>query len=167
MAKIDLDGIARDVVIERSGGSLTVFVDGRRHTVSNVIRLGGSFSFLIGNDSHLAFASANEQGVQLSLNGRTYARAHTGVDTDSPAVSASGSSDGRVQAPMPGGIIALHVSEGEHVTAGQPLVVLESMKMHNEITSPSNGVVRRVHIKVGEQVSFGHVLVEVGADADK
>jgi len=45
--------------------------------------------------------------------------------------------------------------------------VLESMKMHNEITSPSNGVVRRVHIKVGEQVSFGHVLVEVGADAEK
>ena len=167
MAKIDLDGIARDVVIERSGGSLTVVVDGRRHTVSNVIHLGGSFSFLIGNNSHLAFASANEQGVQLSLNGRTYARAQTGVDTDSPAVSASGSSDGRVQAPMPGGIIALHVKEGEHVTAGQPLIVLESMKMHNEITSPSNGVVRRVHIKVGEQVSFGHVLVEVGADAEK
>jgi len=167
MAKIDLDGIARDVVIERSGGSLTVVVDGRRHTVSNVIRLGGSFSFLIGNNSHLAFASANEQGVQLSLNGRTYARAQTGVDTDSPAASASGSSDGRVQAPMPGGIIALHVREGEHVTAGQPLVVLESMKMHNEITSPASGVVRRVNIKVGEQVSFGHVLVEVGADTTK
>jgi len=168
MAKIDLDGIARDVVIERSGGSLTVVVDGRRHTVSNVIHLGGSFSFLIGNNSHLAFASANEQGVQLSLNGRTYARAQTGgVDTDSPAASASASRDGKVQAPMPGGIIALHVKEGEHVTAGQPLVVLESMKMHNEITSPSNGVVRRVHIKVGEQVSFGHVLVEVGADAEK
>jgi len=167
MAKIDLDGIARDVVIERSGGTLTVVVDGRRHTVSNVIHLGGSFSFLIGNNSHLAFASANEQGVQLSLNGRTYARAQTGVDTDSPAASASASSDGRVQAPMPGGIIALHVKEGEHVTAGQPLIVLESMKMHNEITSPSNGVVRRVHIKVGEQVSFGHVLVEVGADAEK
>lgn len=167
MAKVDLDGIAREVVIERSGGSLTIVVDGRRHTVSNVIRLGGSFSFLIGNHSHLAFASANEQGVQLSLNGRTYARAQTAVDTDSPTVSASSSSDGRVQAPMPGGIIALHVREGEHVTAGQPLVVLESMKMHNEITSPASGVVRRVNIKVGEQVSFGHVLVEVGADAAK
>jgi biotin carboxyl carrier protein len=80
-----------------------------------------------------------------------------------PARTGGGSSDGRVQAPMPGGIIAVHVHEGDHVTAGQPLVVLESMKMHNEITSPADGVVQRIHSKVGDQVSFGHVLVEIGA----
>jgi len=106
--------------------------------------------------------------VFLSIFARTAARALAGgAHPDPRAGRARGSRDGKVQAPMPGGIIALHVKEGEHVTAGQPLVVLESMKMHNEITSPSNGVVRRVHIKVGEQVSFGHVLVEVGADAEK
>lgn len=167
MAKIVLDGISRDVAIERSGGSLTVVVDGRRHSVSDVIPLSGSFSFIMENASRVAFVSTNAYGMQLSLGGRTYTRAQATVDTDTPAASASGSRDGKVQAPMPGGIIALHVREGEHVTAGQPLVVLESMKMHNEITSPANGIVRRVHIKVGEQVNFGHVLVEVGADAAK
>jgi biotin carboxyl carrier protein len=65
---------------------------------------------------------------------------------------------------MPGGIIALHVKEGDRVAVGQPVAVLESMKMHNEITSPLEGVVRRVHTRVGEQVPFGHVLVEVAAD---
>lgn len=165
MAKIVLNGSAREVIVERSGDGVVVVVDGRRHSVSDVLLLDKSFSFLIGNDSRVAFVSGNAQGTQLSLGGRTYTRAQTAVDTDTPAASASGSSDGRVQAPMPGGIIALHVREGEHVTAGQPLVVLESMKMHNEITSPANGIVRRVNIKVGEQVSFGHVLVEVGADA--
>jgi geranyl-CoA carboxylase alpha subunit len=143
---------------------MAVVVDGHRYVVGDVIALTGSFSFLLGNTSHTVYVSSNASGTQLSLGGRTYLRSDTRVDTDSPAPTASGSSDGRVQAPMPGGIIAVHVNEGDHVTAGQPLVVLESMKMHNEITSPANGVVRRINSKVGDQVSFGHVLVEIGAE---
>jgi biotin carboxyl carrier protein len=161
MAKIVLNGETRDVVTERTDAGTAVVVDGRRYVVTAVVALVDSFAFQVGDRSNTAYVSSGA----LSLAGRTYTRAQTAIDTDTPAASASGSGDGRVQAPMPGGIIALHVREGEHVTAGQPLVVLESMKMHNEITSPANGIVRRVNIKVGEQVSFGHVLVEVGADA--
>ena len=164
MAKITLDGIAREVVLERSNGSMTVTVDGRRHVISAVIALTDSFSFMIGNASHMVFVSSNVGGTQLSFEGRTYMRTDASADNDSQAPAASGSRDGRVQAPMPGGIIAVHVHEGDHVTTGQPLVVLESMKMHNEITSPADGVVRRIHSKVGDQVSFGHVLVEIGAE---
>lgn len=167
MAKIVLNGTTRDVVMERTEAGASVVVDGRRYVVSDVVALAGSLAFKIGNETRVAFVSANAQGAQLSLASRTYTRADARIDSDTPAVSTGGSRDGKVQAPMPGGIIALHVTEGEHVTAGQPLVVLESMKMHNEITSPVNGVVRRMHIKVGEQVSFGHVLVEVGADPEK
>jgi biotin carboxyl carrier protein len=56
------------------------------------------------------------------------------------------------------------VSQGDHVRSGQPLVVLESMKMHNEIVSPLDGVVRKVNCRVGEQVGFGHVLMEIGSE---
>jgi biotin carboxyl carrier protein len=66
---------------------------------------------------------------------------------------------------MPGSIIAVNVAEGDHVRSGQALVVLESMKMHNEITAPHDGVVRKVNCRVGEQVGFGHVLVEIGPEA--
>ncbi len=163
MAKIVLDGVTREVALERSQDGVVVVVDGRRHAVSDVITLAGSVSFLLGNVSNVAFVSSSATGVRLSLKGRTYLRTDARVDTDTPS-RGGGARDGRVQAPMPGSIIALHVKEGERVSAGQPVVVLESMKMHNEITAPMDGVVLRVHCKVGDQVSFGHLLVEIGAE---
>jgi biotin carboxyl carrier protein len=164
VAKIVLDGVAREVAVERSPNGVTIVVDGRRHAVREVMTLNGAFSFLINNVSYLAFVSSNATGTRISLKGHTYLRTDARVDTDMPASAADGVRDGRIQAPMPGGIIALHIKEGDHVTAGQPVIVLESMKMHNELTSPIEGVVRRVHTRVGEQVPFGHVLAEIGAE---
>ena len=163
MAKIVLDGVTREVALERSQNGVVVVVDGRRHAVSEVITLASSVSFLLGNVSHVAFVSSSATGTRISLKGHTYLRTDARVDTDMPS-RGSGAGDGRVLAPMPGSIIALHVKEGERVSTGHPVVVLESMKMHNEITSPIDGVVRRIHCKVGDQVSFGHVLVEIGAE---
>lgn len=62
---------------------------------------------------------------------------------------------------MPGNIVAVNVEPGETVEPGAPLVVLESMKMQNEIISPVAGEVRSVNCAVGDQVSFGAVLVEI------
>ena len=167
MAKIVLDGVTREVALERTTDGMVVVVDGRRYAVSDAVALSGSVvTFLMGNASNMAFISSGAAGTSISLKGRTYLRTDARVDTDLPSRARGGLHDGRVQAPMPGGIIALHVREGDHVTAGQPLVVLESMKMHNEITSPADGVVRHVHSKVGDQVSFGHVLVEISAQGD-
>jgi biotin carboxyl carrier protein len=59
----------------------------------------------------------------------------------------------------------VNVSEGDRVRAGQALIVLESMKMHNEITAPHDGVVRMLNCRVGQQVGFGHVLVEIASEA--
>jgi acetyl/propionyl-CoA carboxylase alpha subunit len=165
MAKIMLDGVTREVTVERASDGMTVVVDGRRHTVSDAVALSNAVvTFLLGNVSNVAYISNSAWGMNISLHGRTYLRPVVSVDTDSPAPAAAGVRDGRVQAPMPGSIIALHVREGDHVTAGQPLVVLESMKMHNEITSPANGIVHHVHTKVGDQVSFGHVLAEISVE---
>ena len=62
---------------------------------------------------------------------------------------------------MPGNIIAVNVSEGDVVEANQAVVVIESMKMQNEIPSPIDGKVAKVNCAVGDQVDFGHVLVEI------
>jgi biotin carboxyl carrier protein len=101
--------------------------------------------------------------TRISLHGRTYLRQNARVDEDVPSQAHHGAQDGRVEAPMPGAIIALHVKSGAAVKAGQPIIVLESMKMHNEIASPRDGVVTRLNCKVGDQVSFGQVLAEIAA----
>jgi pyruvate carboxylase subunit B len=62
---------------------------------------------------------------------------------------------------MPGRIVRVLVSEGDTVTTGMPLVVVEAMKMENEIKSPRDGIVTRVAIGAGDLVEARAVLVEL------
>jgi biotin carboxyl carrier protein len=68
--------------------------------------------------------------------------------------------EGRQQivAPMPGKVVRILVEVGDQVEAGQGLVVVEAMKMQNEIRSPKGGVVERLHVKAGQPVNAGEVL---------
>jgi len=68
-------------------------------------------------------------------------------------------------APMPGLVRAVHVQSGDRVVAGQPLVVLEAMKMEHTIRAPGDGIVADVHVAVGDQVSDGSELLGL-QDAD-
>jgi 3-methylcrotonyl-CoA carboxylase alpha subunit len=74
-----------------------------------------------------------------------------------------GSADGRLTAPMPGRIIALHVQAGDTVQAGAPLLVLEAMKMEHTLSAPSAGQVSEVLYAVGDQVSEGVELLRIEA----
>jgi propionyl-CoA carboxylase alpha chain len=73
---------------------------------------------------------------------------------------------GSLLAPMPGAVTAVHVAEGDAVRGGQPLLVLEAMKMQHSIVAPENGVVRSLHVKPGDQVESGDVLAVVTADEE-
>ncbi len=66
-----------------------------------------------------------------------------------------------VTAPMPGTVIRVLVADGDAVTARQPLLVLEAMKMETPLVSPYEAVVRRVHVSEGDRVAGGTVLVEL------
>jgi propionyl-CoA carboxylase alpha chain len=68
---------------------------------------------------------------------------------------------GGCTAPMPGKVVQVLVSEGDSVTKGQPLVVLEAMKMEQTITAPADAQVLGVRVEVGDQVDAGSVLVEL------
>ena len=64
-----------------------------------------------------------------------------------------------VRAPMPGLVVQVSVSVGQEVSAGQVLVVLESMKMENELPAPRQGVVKAIHVSVGDTPSLDEPLV--------
>jgi biotin carboxyl carrier protein len=73
------------------------------------------------------------------------------------------SKDGRIKAPIPGIIRQINIVSGEEVVQGQSLLVLEAMKMENEILSPCNGVIEIIHAKEGNNVSLGEILLEYKA----
>jgi biotin carboxyl carrier protein len=65
----------------------------------------------------------------------------------------------QLRAPMPGMIVDVPVEEGQQVAAGDNLVILESMKMQNELKSPREGVVSRVRVKAGDNVDQNQVMI--------
>jgi propionyl-CoA carboxylase alpha chain len=74
---------------------------------------------------------------------------------------------GSLLAPMPGTVVAVRVGPGEHVTGGQPLLVLEAMKMQHTVRAPSDGVVTRLDVQAGVQVAAGQVLAVVQEEVEE
>ena len=96
--------------------------------------------------------------VLVTLDGLLY-----GFETGDAARSAGhgGGGSGLVAAPMPGKVIAVLVAEGDAVEAGQPLVLVEAMKMETTLAAGIGGTVSKVAVRPGQLVDAGQVLVEV------
>ena len=82
------------------------------------------------------------------------------VKTPSKPVVASA---GSVLAPIPGLVLSLLVKEGDSVNAGDPVLILEAMKMESEIASTATGIISKIYAKESASVHEGEVLIEVGA----
>jgi pyruvate carboxylase subunit B len=82
---------------------------------------------------------------------------------DMAGVGAAKSGPAPLLAPMPGLVVRINVRPGDQVQAGQPLVVMEAMKMENELRSTSAGVVKAISVQPGAVVEKGSVLVELAA----
>ena len=81
------------------------------------------------------------------------------VPAAAPAAPVAGAET--INAPMPGTIVNVQVKAGDAVTKGQVLLVLEAMKMENEIMSPRDGVIAGVHVSKGESVDSGKLLISL------
>ena len=110
--------------------------------------------------------------VPVYKNAQTVAELHRRVraTVESARMRAAGGvrgksaegADGNVRSPMPGKVVKVLVGEGDAVAAGVPVVVVEAMKMENELASTRAGVVQKVHVKPGDAVEGGARLVTVG-----
>jgi biotin carboxyl carrier protein len=83
------------------------------------------------------------------------------VEDQASFVSNLQNGDGRVKAPIPGQVAQILVRVGEPVSGGQPLLILEAMKMENEIRSPRSGSISSIHVKLGQRVSLNELLLEI------
>lgn len=118
-------------------------------------------SYLLSNETQIyrCVAIRNQDDYHFHVNGKAFSFRE--ISEEIAASSDSHSGDLRVIAPMPGTIIKLLVSEGECVKKGQPLVIVEAMKMENEVRAAGDAVVEKVLTAPGERVGFGQELIKL------
>lgn len=151
-----------EIDIQRDGSLL---VNGERREV-DFLALGPSlYSILMDGLSHELVIEERDDQVEVLMRGKLYAgkvmdeRAQLMASRGGGAGAESG--DTVIKSPMPGLVVAVKVEPGQVVQAGQTVVILESMKMQNELKSPRSGVIHEVNISAGQSVEQGKVLVKI------
>jgi acetyl-CoA carboxylase biotin carboxylase subunit len=135
-------------------GTQSVRVDGAHHLAQLLGEDDHPMTRLIGLSATRVIAFENGSAFDVSAFGRAGSGSGSG-----PA------SDGALRAPMPGKIVATPAKAGDTVTRGQPVVVLEAMKMEHALVAPFDGVVGEIGVSVGDQVAADTVLATVTAGA--
>ena len=161
-----LNGARRSVELTRSADEashIVATIDGRRVEADATKISPGVYSILLeGRSLEVRFESMVD-GMLLHTAGREY-RVEI-VDLRSWRRSRSGRIDlaGRQQiaAPMAGKVVRVLVAPGQRVESGQGLLVVEAMKMQNEIRSPKTGTVERLLAKEGQAVNSGEILAVI------
>ena len=123
----------------------------------------GRLAIQLGDDTFAATVVRRQtaDGVDYTLFADGTSRRLRLVDPlDVTQYETAGAAEDAVRAPLPGKIIDLKVKVGDKVSKGQPLLVLEAMKMEHTLTAPADGTVKSVRYAVGEQVAEGAELVE-------
>jgi len=123
------------------------------------------YSLIVDGRSHESYIYQGEENWQVLLRGRLYP-VTVEDEREKRLRSAAGggvveTGEFHLRAPMPGLVVALHVAEGQEVKKGQVILILESMKMQNELKSPRDGTIGRIRVKAGESVEQKQTLLSV------
>lgn len=125
-------------VLHSENGKLDILIDGKRIT---------------------AYVSSDNARRWVTINGQTY------VLIKSSGARKGGHGHhhaaGELTAPMPGQVRAVNISEGDTVTKGQTLLVLEAMKMEIRIHAPLDGVVKKLFVEQGQTVEREQILIDI------
>jgi biotin carboxyl carrier protein len=185
--EVEVNGRARTVDVTRRGDGFAVEVGGRRRTVDAARIDAHTLSLLIGDMWPEGDSRPGSQGrcgsyevaishpiapgpltvhvgnspVAVTLDGRRRRKAggsHGDAVGDARGEQQSAQ---RVVAPMPGKVIRVLVAVGDAVTVRQPLIVVEAMKMENELRAGRDGHVTAIHVREGSSVDAGALLVEL------
>ncbi len=158
-----VDGEVRRLLVELADGRIVVR-EGDGLLEAEVRRVSANeLHYRLGDRTVRVFLAREGERTFVSLDGRQYVVAESRAETGRPGGGDDRTAEGslRIKAPMPGKVTKVAVAEGEEVRKNQTLVIVEAMKMENEIKTSFDGVVKKVHVAVGDLVDAEKPLVEV------
>ena len=123
------------------------------------------YSLIVDGKSHESYVQQGDDNWQVLLRGRLYPVIVEDEREKRLRAAAGGgvaeSGEFHLKSPMPGLVVAVPVAEGQEVKKGQVLLILESMKMQNELKSPRAGTIGRIRVKAGETVEQKQTLLSI------
>ncbi len=123
------------------------------------------YSLIVDGKSHESYVQQGDDNWQVLLRGRLYPVTVEDEREKRLRAAAGGgvaeAGEFLLKAPMPGLVVAIPVEEGQEIKKGQVILILESMKMQNELKSPRDGTIGRIRIKTGETVEQRQTLLSV------
>jgi len=161
--KAIIDEQEHELNVRVDGGRVHAEIDGRVYDLQLREPEPGSYLFLRDAEVYECRVDIAHEGFEVSLHGRKHAvtivdpkRLRSGQDT-------LGHHHGlaEITAPMPGKVVRVQIEPGATVEKGSGIVVVEAMKMQNEMKSPRAGVVVSIKVKPGDTVNAGDVLAVV------
>ena len=160
--EVEIDGRQVTAEIERRGDEISAKIDCRYYELNVVSPERGVFTLFDSDRVYEAHVWSNtETLLRVKIGGNVFST--TVIDRKHRRPTTEHRTEGRqsLTAPMPGKVVRILLSAGDDVTAGQGVLVVEAMKMQNEIKSPKSGRVIEVRVSEGDNVNPNQVLAIV------
>lgn len=155
-----------EVSVRKRDKKFTITIDGFPYLVENVKHLSdGQIEFTLDGKSYRCVVSDEGDQRYVFMDGHAYELKRT--EDIAIAGSSTEASTDKIIAIMPGVVVSILVKEGDKITKGQKIIVLEAMKMQNTIVAPLAGVISKILVKEGDQVKDGDLLVDIEPEEDK
>jgi acetyl-CoA/propionyl-CoA carboxylase, biotin carboxylase, biotin carboxyl carrier protein len=168
---LELAGTVHEVQIQPAGeavgeaageaddGRVTVTIDDADPVEATLPGdISGPFTLRMGGKRHRVAVARDGNTVEVCVDGRRFVLRPTARATGQATTADTG---GPVRAPMPGKVVELPVAVGDRVEAGDPVAVVEAMKLRSSLPATATGTVSAIPCAVGDQVNAGQVLVEI------
>jgi len=161
--RFELDGEIHNIVLNESDQGFSVVLDEIDLGIYDVTIEGlpGLFSMLLNEEPTKAYVQRDGRNYDVTIGDRTFSiQEALGNQRSRSNVGSRQDPIGIISTPLAGIIVEIKLTEGDTFSAGQVILIVEAMKMQNEIQSPISGKITSIRFKPGDRVESGDVVVE-------
>ena len=149
--------------VDHKDGKYLVKLGDRQYIVDSQVISGNGLSLIVDGKACTVFFAEDQGKKYVSVQGEQFCIEKAKADSGARFLAESAALKGvpTIASPMPGKVVKILVKEGDRVEKGQGLVIVEAMKMENEIRSASAGVVKKINFKEGDLVDAAAPIIEL------
>jgi biotin carboxyl carrier protein len=161
--ELNIENQLRKLQVEFKDGQYHVNLDGKEYLVNSSVISDHCLSLLVNGKAFTVYLTEANGKKYISIGGEQFLVQETALESvRASSRDSSGIAEEPVAAsPMPGKVVKILVKAGDKVERGQGLVIVEAMKMENEIKSPVNGIVEKISFAPGDLVDAAQPIIEI------